>query len=407
MKTIKVSDGLVINADSEEWRLVTDRTDGLTLFQAGNGLDFWSYRPEFARMRGLPAAGELPVDVIEDVVVGWSQSDATWHLGVVFGAELAAERGGRWCQLARWTDAAAVSRSDVEDAGRLLATVLGKRLRVVGPQTEPVVKPVTLDKDIPSDNIPVSATSVTTSDAAAPPVPPSPIVLPLTLADWRLRQIDIGFQWERVGVWSWRTMWNVIGRLLLAVIFIGVSLLTLQSPYAPVQPAFLPYVGLVLGSGLIIAALVYVIQQMRTEAVVIDVEERQVRRHLDLTSDVVASYEFDDIAAVVATQISQGGRQRGENGAPDTMTHEGWLHFLLTAPQAALGRARDFKPEDAYFTIGYVSATEGEVTEAHFDGARKGREPRLLTRYEATTDVLRAAIVLAEAIGVDAYIDQR
>lgn len=397
MKTIKVSDGLVIKIDQDEWRLVTDRSDGLTLFSAGADRPVWSYRPEFARIRGLPSEGTLPTDVVEEVVVGWSAADSGWHLGLLLRPDLAAERGGRWCLVARWsTLVTPVERATVEEAGQALAGALGKKLRVIGPRPAAPAPPLAA----------VGRTAPPMTEAAAPPAP-APITLPLELGDWRLRSIDLGLQLEHIGVWSLRTLWHVLWRGGLAVLFIAISVLTLRSEYAPVQPAFLPYVGLVIGAGLAVATLLYVIRLLRTEVVVIDAEEQQVRRHLDLTSDVIASYEFPEIAAVVATQISQGGRQRGEDGRPDRMMHEGWLHLLLEAPRAETGKARDYKPEDAYVLLAYIDATEGDVVESHFEGSRKDRQPVPLARSDATTNVLRAAVLMAKAIGVAAYVDQR
>ncbi|MBN2470379.1 MAG: hypothetical protein JXN59_06625 [Anaerolineae bacterium] len=406
MKTIKVSDGLAIKIDQDEWRLIIDRSDGLTLFSAAAGQTAWSYRPEFARMRGLPSEGGLPVDMVEEVVLGWSSDDSAWHLGLLLAPELAAERGGRWCQVARWsTMTAPVERGVVEEAGRTLADILGKRLRIVGPRLAPgpAVKGALLEA--PETGMYSQAAPSTSAPGVSKT--PAPIRLPLELGDWRLREIDLGLQLEHEGVWSLKTLWNIVGRGGLAALFIVISALTLRSDYAPVQPDFLPYAGLLLGAILAAATLGYVLRLLRTEVVVIDAEERQVRRHLDLTSDVLASYEFDEIAAVVATQIAQGGRQRGENGAPDKMAHEGWLHLLLEAPRMEIGKARDYKPEDAYIAIGYINLTEGEVVEGHLKEGRKVRELLPLSRAEATTNVLRAAALIAEVVGVQAYIDQR
>ncbi len=406
MKTIKVSDGLVIKIDQDEWRLVTDRSDGLTLFSAGADRPAWSYRPEFARLRGLPSEGALPPDVVEEVVVGWSAADSAWHLGLLLRPDLAAERGGRWCLVARWSSLAApVEQAVVEEAGRALAAALGKRLRVVGPRPAGAARGMPAAAP-PLQETPGMAQAVPAPESTAPRVP-APITLPLDLGDWRLRQIDLGLQLEHAGVWSGGSLWHVLWRGGLAALFITISVLTLRSEYAPVQPAFLPYIGLAIGAGLTVAALVVVIRLLRTEVVVIDAEEQQVRRHLDLTSDVIATYEFSEIAAVVATQISQGGRQRGENGTPDRMLHEGWLHLLLEAPRMETGKAREYRPEDAYVSLAYIDATEGEIVEAHFEGSRKDRQPVLLTRADATTNVLRAAVLMADAIGVAAYVDQR
>lgn len=402
MKTLHPSGGLAIHYDDGEWVLALDRVDGLTLLAAARDGNRLRYRPEFARARHLPAEGELPYDWIAGVVLGWSPGDQAWHLGLLLNEVLTEARGGRWCELARWSGDAHTPL-DLQEAGAALARMMGCRFRVIAPSgAPPVVETVAADEALQ----PVSDTSErVTPQAAAPPV--EPIQLPLEVGNWWLRAIDIGLQWEHAGIWSLGTLWNVLGRIGLGVIFIVLSVLTLRSPYASVQPEFLPYAGLVIGAGLILAGIGALLRALRVEATVVDTEERQVRRHLDLTSDVLASYDFDEIQAVVVTQIAQGGRQRGKHGAPDRMAHEAWLHLLLKEPRQVPGKARDLKPEDAYVTIGYIERTEGDVVEAHFEGRRNSRPPRVLLPHEATTPAQKAALVLAEAIGVDAYIDQR
>ncbi len=249
------------------------------------------------------------------------------------------------------------------------------------------------------------------SPAEASPVirvgrqPKQGITLPIDLDGWTLRPINAGLQWAHTGVWSLSTVWQVFFRLAVGIVFIVVSVLTLQSPYAPVQPIGLPYLGIVIGTGLIYAGLRLALSLMRTEAVVVDTEKEQVRRHLDLTSDVVEVYSFDEIEAVVVTQIKQQ-KHRGHDGKPDTMSHEAWLHLLLREARQERGKHRRLKPEDAYVTIGHIESTEGEIVEAHFS-RKQPASPQPLYLEEATTPAQKAALAIAQAIGVDAYVDQR
>ncbi len=398
----------MVLVEEDEWRLLADGADDEPLFHARRSAPAVYYHPYFGRVRHLPAEGGFSTGEVAEVVVGWSRADAAWHLGLVLGESLALQRGGRWCALARWYDSAE-TETPAAEAGQQLADLLGKRFRLVGIPEEPrPAAPLEIAEESPAQDEPVvEAATEPEPMLAAVPSAYEPPELPLRMGRWRLRQIDIGYQWEHSGVWSLGVLWSIFSRVALGVAFVVVSALTLQSPYAPVQPAFLPYAGVVIGAGLIVAALLYVLRLLRTEAVVFDAEERQVRRHLDLTSDVVASYEFDEIRAIVVTQIAQGGRQRGKDGQPDRMMHEAWLHFLLDAPRVEPGKARNFKPEDAYVTFAYVETTEGDVIESHLDGKRGSRKPRLLPASEATTPVQQAAVLLAEAVGVNAYIDQR
>jgi hypothetical protein len=411
MTTFYVADGLVVFAEKDEWRLAVERSDSPTLFLAQRPAEVVRYHPEFGRARRLGSSdGELPVTDIAEVVVGWSQADAAWHLGLLLSGPMATRRGGRWCALARWAGGFAEGMQ-ARESGQHLAGLLGKRFRFVDAPETPIpvggAEPSDVSQEADTEPVQEIWTQPGTLSEPAERVPAPPPDLPLRMGNWRLRAIDIGYQWEHTGVWSLGVLWSVFGRIALGIAFVVVSVLTLQSPYAAVQPTLLPYAGVAIGAGLIVAALAYTMRLLRVEAVVVDTEERQVRRHLDLTSDVISCYEFDEIRAVVVTQIAQGGKQRGRNGQPDRMAHEAWLHLLLDTPRAEPGKAREFKPEDAYVIIGYVESTEGDVIDAHFEGKRGARQPRLLSARDATTPVGQAAILLADAIGVSAYIDQR
>ncbi len=233
-----------------------------------------------------------------------------------------------------------------------------------------------------------------------------PIELPLHLGGWTLRPISGGLQWAHTGVWSLGTIWRIMFRVAVGILFMVLSVFTLQSPYAAVQPEWLPVLGIVIGVGLIVGGLTLTMSLLRTEAVVIDTDKRQIRRHLDLTSDVVDVYGFDEIQAVVVTQVAQQ-KQRGRNGQPDTMTHEAWLHLLLHEAHQERGKHRRLKPQDAYVTIGHIDVIDGEITPEHFKDKSRRRMPQPLSPEVATTPAQKAALVLAQSIGAEAYIDQR
>ncbi len=401
MDTFIVADGLAIHVGQGEWQLAVSRADGLTLFNAVAGSTAVKYRPEFARVRQLPVEGELPVEHIQEVVAGWSPGDRAWHLGLLLAPVVAEPRGGRWCLLARWQDESGqVKGEEVRRVGQQLAETMGVAFRFVTPSVSPAMVTAPAAQATPAPE--------TASAALIQPVqrPVQAIELPLEVGEWRLRPIDIGLQWEHTAVWSVGTFARIIFRLALGIVFIALGVLTLQSPYAPVQPAFLPYLGLVVGVALIVDVLRYILHLMRTEVVVVDRREREVRRHLDLTSDVLDVYDFDEIRAVVVTQIARN-RQRGRDGQPDRVMHEAWLHLLLHEPHQEPGKERNLRPEDAYLTIGYIEQTEGEALEPTPEIRKQERVPRLMRPEEATTPAQKAAVVLAQAIQVDAYLDQR
>ncbi len=100
---ITAANGLTIDIDEHVWRLYNDRTDStLPVVEARN--DGLLYQAAFATARRLPTDGRLAERDISMVVVGWAAEDASWHLGLIVGSEIAQTRGGRWCGLARWED---------------------------------------------------------------------------------------------------------------------------------------------------------------------------------------------------------------------------------------------------------------------------------------------------------------
>jgi len=402
MNTFTVADGLAIRVGQGEWQLAASRADGLTLFNAVTGSGIVRYRPEFARARQLPLEGEIAIQNIREVVAGWSPGDRAWHLGLLLAPVIAESRGGRWCQLARWPDDSGQAKAEeVRQAGHLLSEVTGIAFRFVeAPASARAAVPAAApDARAEADSEPAAT-------GQERPAQPVAIELPLEVGEWRLRPIDLGLQWEHTALWSVGTFARIIFRLALGIVFIVVGVLTLQSPYAPVQPAFLPYLGIVIGVVLILEVLRYVLRLMRTEVVVVDRREREVRRHLDLTSDILDVYDFDEIRAVVVTQIAHN-RQRGRNGQPDRVAHEAWLHLLLHEPHQEPGKERKLRPEDAFLTIGYIEQTEGDAVETQLADKKRDRTPRILRAEEATTPAQQAALVLAQAIQVEAYLDQR
>lgn len=354
--------------------------------------------------------GGLPVSEVEEVVAGWSSRDGAWHLGLLLGASVANARGGRWCELARWSDATVeTSMGQVEAAGARLAQVLNRPFRLVRPS--PVTVAAWQEASGHSATSAVSAAGrYQHTDTGVMRVgrarPEAAIELPLEMGGLLLKPIEGGLQWSHVSVWSLSVIARILFRIALGIVFLWLSVLTLQSPYASVQPTFLPYLGILIGLGMLYSTLRLMLSLLRAEFLTVDRVSRRVMRHRELTNDVIEAYPFEEIRAVVVTQIAQQ-RHRKSDGQPDTMTHEAWLHLLLREARQVPGKHRNLKPEDAYITFGHIDLTEGEIVEAHFEGKKNQRPLRLLYADEATTPAQKAAVAIARAIGVDAYIDQR
>ncbi len=438
METIQTSDNLLIRIDEDLWQLVGRTYPDRALLSARMDADLIEYSPAFAQARLLPPEGQLTVSDIAEVVVGWSRSDMAWHLGLLLTARRAQERGGRWCELGRWQDRQAdLYGEDAREAGTQLAAILKRSFRFVqappdvlaaaqearhetpppvealtlvalqDESTEPateyaVAKPVSISDTVEStpEVGGVEVTRVVRRPAAMP------ISLPIEQGEWTLQAIEGGVRWARTQLWSTSLFLRVAFRIAVGILFVVLSILTLRSPYAPVQPYGLPLIGIILGIVLVLLGLWQIRSVFRATAITVDGSTREVRRQLEMTSDVVERYAFDDIRAVVVTQIMQQ-KHRGRDGKPDSATHEAWLHLLLHDVRQEVGKHRAVKPEDAYVTIGQIDATEGVMVDAHFKQGKRQAEPQFLYPDEATTPAQRIALVLARTIGVDAYIDQR
>ena len=93
------------------------------------------YSEAFAWSRHLPASGALANGHIERIMLGWSESDQAWHLGLLLTPQLAALRDSRWCELASWPDP---DQSDflelAERAGQSLAALTERPFQLIAPQ---------------------------------------------------------------------------------------------------------------------------------------------------------------------------------------------------------------------------------------------------------------------------------
>ena len=123
------------------------------------------------------------------VVVGWSDDDSSWHIGLLLDPQYAPSRGGRWCELARWIT---VSGADPESAGHKLADILRRPFRLVPP--EPIApSAVTVPTD---DSFDFASQTIEQPKNKAALHP-----LPLQVGEWTVSSLFNGMQWERTKRW--------------------------------------------------------------------------------------------------------------------------------------------------------------------------------------------------------------
>jgi hypothetical protein len=261
MDRISAAENLIIKMRPDHWRLlVGGGTPGAetVLVEAINGQPLL-YASEFATSRRMPRNGELPAEYISQVVLGWSQDDKSWHLGLLLASDLAAARKSRWCALAHWPDPDGNVFIDLaQQAGTSLANALGRPFHLVPMRRRP--------------------------SPAPPPEPPLP-ELPLTLGTWTLqRRGSASLQLIRSPRWSVSRLTRATWYTSLSVVYVVLSTATLNTDLALPNagtmlpsPELLPYLGLAVAIMLIIMTL-YIVYELiaRPDRIVIDGERGRI-----------------------------------------------------------------------------------------------------------------------------------
>jgi hypothetical protein len=261
MDRISAAENLIIKMRPDHWRLlVGGETPGAEtmLVEAINGQPL-RYASEFATSRRMPRNGELPVEYISQVVLGWSQDDESWHLGLLLASDLATARKSRWCALAYWPDPDGNVFIDLaQQAGTSLANALGRPFHLV-----PVRR---------------------RAEPAPPPEPPLP-KLPLTIGTWTLqRRGSASLQLIRSPRWSVSRLTRATWYTSLSVVYVVLSTATLNTDLALPNagtmlpsPELLPYLGLAVAIMLIIMTL-YIVYELiaRPDRIVIDGERGRI-----------------------------------------------------------------------------------------------------------------------------------
>ncbi len=235
MPRIALSENALVDFSPERWRLIQadDPAKPQLLLEAMSGAPL-RYHEDFGSSRDLPAAGEIPLSDLGQVMLGWSQELACWQLGLTLSPELASGRSSRWFELLRLADP---DGSLHEESATQLAQALARTL------------------DLPLLELPQTSES-------APEKPPSPLVeLPLDLGMWRLQAAGGGeLRLLRERGWLLGKRRQIAWYAFLVALYLGVSIGTLTSdlglPNAGTlipNPEWLPWLGIVVGVLLLLA----------------------------------------------------------------------------------------------------------------------------------------------------------
>ncbi len=359
---IFANDHRLIEVSPNGWRLlsVNGNGEGDVLAETAVGAPL-RYPAAFASRLHLPDTELAPTE-IERVVLGWSPSDQTWHLGLILNPALAETRGSRWCALARWNDPSAdVHRGEAAEAGRALAMALARPLAIVPPR--------------PGEAQPAA-------DAPTAPPPPLP-ALPYELDDWTLSatgENQLRFALRP----SWARTRTIRATLyaLWALLFLILSITSFTSGIKPPQPDFLPWLGLACAVWLVFLTLRTLVQ----------VRQQPRWVEIDGYAQVVRGPDWqipaDQIDSIFASQVIKLKKR----GTPSERVRYGEINLLLGDG--------GFQPV---------------VTQLHFDlklPMQAGELPAdgsmlRLTEYTVRTTLQAATVRIARLLGVPAWNDRR
>lgn len=422
-QTIHAAYNLAIELEPGRWRLLNgahnpDTPEALpALLEAQPGGIVCA--PTFARARRLPPDGHLAPSDVARVVVGWAPESRNWHLGLMLLPGPGDADRLRWCGLAHWPSGPAGEyERQAAEAGRALAAVIGRPFHVVPPpQPTPApaqkpLAPVVAGLGVESTTRHPAFVPPAIEDPARAPEPDSPALaptLPPTLPpaapapgvalqtppfrfeSWRMVATRRGYTFQRPTRWVLALMLRAGGYMVGALVFIMLSIGSLESGLAQVEPAWLPYVGMGVGAVLGLLALVTWGRVLTVADVVIDTQRREVRRRNRFNGIVRWRVPFDAVEYVLLTQTPARARGRKQADRPVTIWLTAWLHLYD-------GRR--------FWTVAELGQVEGK---SHawplVEQQQKQRGRRALSLAHYDTPAHHAAQFAAGALAAEVWVD--
>lgn len=384
MTLFPASNQLIVNAESSRWRLYLsgDTPDqfreetGELLFEATP--DEITYSNRFAAARNLLPGEKLTGMDISAVYLGWAGEDQQWHLGVMIrGAE-----GGTntWCGLARWSDP---QQGNAVAAGRALANTIGGSLNVVPRPANAVNATAAGGTPVPTAGEPIVDTGV---HQVYPDVPLIP--LPVTVGEWQVSDPPEGLTWRRTGRWATETRLRGLFFLILTPLFAAFSIGAIITPYARVQPEWLPYIGMFIALIMLYSALRAFLSAGRSPVTRFDTVSRVMQQRASSSRKTV-QVPFEGLEHILISHVVTRTAEKRDQPAYQYVALEVWVHL--------------YAPRRGYIEIARSSAVEGEMNrELKEKGVR-----RPLHLYEINTPAHHAVQITADRIGIPAYIEAR
>ena len=299
MDTVPAAENLSVELAPEAWRLLhSDLRGSHELLCAGPDAVL-RYSEAFAWSRHLPAGGALANGHIEQVVLGWSESDQAWHLGLLLTSQLAALRDSRWCELASWPDP---DQSDflelAERAGQTLAALTGRPFQLLTPQAP---------EPLPQVREPIF------DEAPPPPERPLPD-LPLAFSDtWSLETGSTGMlQLVRDPKVARAMTRRILWYALWAAVYVFLIVASHLSGIAMSGPVFLPLLAAF--SALVLVLLIarnIVRRHNAPDLFIIDSFQHQIRARRGGT--VLWIRRVEQIQSIYVSELQRKRRRRRDS----------------------------------------------------------------------------------------------
>jgi hypothetical protein len=355
MDRISAAGNLTIEVKPDSWKLIVNgNSQERVLVEASPGEPL-RYIPTFAAKRRLPDTGKLPVENIQRVVLGWSNDDESWHLGLLLTPDLASARGSRWCEIARWPDPDVNVFSDIaSQAGRTLARTIMCPFNLIEPQVQTTPKPVVM-----------------------PPLRD----LPLEFDLWTLEKIQDSLQFTLAPRWNRSHLLRVVWYVLLVVVYVILSVTTLSGIIALPKPEFLPYLGLATAV-LLVCIIIYTVYQLITQPDHITIDGTSV----SATHGSRERWRLDNVAidsVYVSEIVNRKGKKRiVHHSELNLHLQDGSFFRLIDQPQSVDDL---LTPEDTPDTEAVLG----------------------LTPLSAYTDMQMAGLWVSQALNVPCWYDRR
>lgn len=334
-----------------------------TVIEAAPGREL-RYINGFAERRRLPGES-LPKHLIKQVVLGWSEGDQSWHLGLLLASELAEERGSRWCELARWYDPEHIEYATAaEHAARALSQTIDRPFRLIPPLVREEIKQEI--RELPA--------------------------LPLKCGIWKMEREGEELRLVRAPNWLYSRLVRIVWYSVWALIYLALSVATLTTKLALPNsgtllpnPRILPLLGLGAAAVLFIVVLKNLFDVlMQPDNIVIDPTGHTITARRG--SSTRWQYAGDQLQSVYVSQVV--GRRRMKR----TVYH-GEINLQTGAKK---------------FQGVIVQDREEERLEKSDQEAPLRAEVVPLTANEVDTDLQAAAVYIATALGdLPCLYDQR